>query len=151
MRRLTILLVGAMLVVAGCGGDDEKPASSSKSDSTPTPTATATEAASGGGGGGGEGGGEGENITIAADKSALKFDKSTLDAKAGKVTITMDNPSDIPHAVAIEGNGVDVDGKTVGKGEKSVASADLKPGTYEFYCPVPGHKEAGMEGKLTVK
>ena len=139
MRRLTILLVGAMLVVAGCGGDDEKPASGS--DSTPTPTAT--EAASSGGGG--------ENITIAADKSALKFDKSTLDAKAGKVTITMDNPSGIPHAVAIEGNGVDVDGKTVGKGEKSIASADLKPGTYEFYCPVPGHEAAGMKGKLTVK
>jgi uncharacterized cupredoxin-like copper-binding protein len=141
MRRLTILLVGAMLVVAGCGGDDEKPASSSKSDSTPTPTAT--EAAASGGGG--------ENITLAADKSALKFDKSALEAKAGKVTLTMDNPSDIPHAVAIEGNGVDVDGKTVGKGEKSVASADLKPGTYEFYCPVPGHEEAGMKGKLTVK
>ena len=139
MRRLTILLVGAMLVVAGCGGDDEKAASGS--DSTPTPTAT--EAAASGGGG--------ENITLAADKSALKFDKSTLDAKAGKVTITMDNPSDIPHAVAIEGNGVDVDGKTVGKGEKSIASADLKPGTYEFYCPVPGHEAAGMEGKLTVK
>jgi plastocyanin len=143
MRRLTILLVGAMLVVAGCGGDDEK-AASSKSDSTPTPTATATEAPASSGGGG-------ENITIAADKSALKFNKTTLDAKAGKVTITMDNPSDIPHAVAIEGNGVDVDGKTVGKGEKSVASADLKPGTYEFYCPVPGHKEAGMKGKLTVQ
>jgi plastocyanin len=129
------------LVVAGCGGDDEKPASSSKSDSTPTPTAT--EAAASGGGG--------ENITLAADKSALKFDKSALEAKAGKVTLTMDNPSDIPHAVAIEGNGVDVDGKTVGKGEKSVASADLKPGTYTFYCPVPGHEEAGMKGKLTVK
>jgi plastocyanin len=141
MRRLTILLVGAMLAVAGCGGDDEKPASSSKSDSTPTPTAT--EAAASGGGG--------ENITLAADKSALKFDKSALEAKAGKVTLTMDNPSDIPHAVAIEGNGVDVDGKTVGKGEKSVASADLKPGTYTFYCPVPGHEEAGMKGKLTVK
>jgi plastocyanin len=127
MRRLTILLVGAMLVVAGCGGDEEKPA------------------ASGGGGGGGE------NLTVAADKSALKFDKTTLEAKAGKVTITMDNPSDIPHAVAIEGNGVDVDGKTVGKGKKSIASADLKPGTYDFYCPVPGHKAAGMKGKLTVK
>ena len=139
MRRLTILLVGAMLAVAGCGGDDEKPASSSKSDSTPTPTAT--EAAASGGG---------ENLTLSADKSALKFDKSALEAKAGKVTLTMDNPSDIPHAVAIEGNGVDVDGKTVGKGEKSVASADLKPGTYEFYCPVPGHEAAGMKGKLTV-
>lgn len=141
MRRLTILLVGAMLAVAGCGGDDEKSTSGSSSDSTPT--ATATEAASGGGGG--------ENLTVAADTSALKFDKTTLEAKAGKVTITMDNPSDIPHAVAIEGNGVDVDGKTVGKGEKSIASADLKPGSYEFYCPVPGHKAAGMEGKLTVK
>jgi plastocyanin len=139
MRRLTILLVLAMVAVAGCGGGDEK----SSSSDTATPTATATEAASGGGGG--------ENIALAADPSALKFDKTSLSAKAGKVTLTMDNPSDIPHAVSIEGNGVDVDGKTVGKGGKSVASADLKPGSYEFYCPVDGHKAAGMEGKLTVK
>ena len=53
--------------------------------------------------------------------------------------------------LSIEGNGVDVDGKTVGKGEKSIASADLKPGTYTFYCPVPGHEDAGMKGTLTVK
>ena len=139
MRRFTILLVGATLALAGCGGDDEEPASGGNSDSTPTPTAT--EAASGGG----------ENLALAADAGALKFDKTELTAKPGKVTITMDNPSDIPHAVAIEGNGVDVDGKTVGKGEKSIASADLKPGTYEFYCPVPGHEAAGMKGKLTVK
>ena len=140
MRRLTILLVGATLMVAGCGGDDEK--SASGSDSTPTPTAT--EAAASGGGGG-------ENITIAADKSALKFDKSDLTAKAGKVTITMDNPSDIPHAVEIEGNGVEEEGKTVTKGGKSIATADLKAGTYDFYCPVGNHRAAGMEGKLTVK
>jgi plastocyanin len=145
MRRLTILLVGAMLAVAGCGGNDEKAASSSKSDSTPTPTATATKAAASSGGGGGE------NITIAADKSALKFNKTTLDAKAGKVTITMDNPSDIPHAVAIEGNGVDVDGNTVGKGGVSTVAANLKPGKYTFYCPVDGHKDAGMKGTLTIK
>ena len=137
MRRLTILLVGAMLMVAGCGGDDEKAASGS--DSTPTPTAT--EAAASGG----------ENITIAADKSALKFDKSDLTAKAGKVTITMDNPSDLPHAVEIEGNGVEEEGKTVTKGGKSIATADLKAGTYDFYCPVGNHRAAGMEGKLTVK
>jgi plastocyanin len=139
MRRLTILLVGATLMVAGCGGDDEKAASGS--DSTPTPTAT--EAAASGGGG--------ENITIAADKSALKFDKSDLTAKAGKVTITMDNPSDLPHAVEIEGNGVEEEGETVSKGGKSIATADLKAGTYDFYCPVGNHRAAGMEGKLTVK
>ncbi len=141
MRRLTILLVLATLAVAGCGGDDEKSASSSSSDSTPTPTAT-DAAASGGGG---------ENLTLAADKSALKFDKSTLDAKAGKVTITMDNPSDIPHAIELEGNGVEEAGKTVTKGGKSTLTADLKAGTYDFYCPVGNHRGAGMEGKLTVK
>jgi plastocyanin len=143
MRRLTICMLFAALALAGCGGSDEKSSSSGSSAATATPTATATEAAASGGGG--------ENLSIAADPSALKFDKTTLEAKAGKVTITMDNPSDIPHAVAIEGNGVDVDGKTVQKGGKSVASADLKPGSYEFYCPVDGHKAAGMEGKLTVK
>jgi plastocyanin len=139
MRRLTICMLFVALALAGCGGSDAK----SSSDATATPTPTATEAASSGGGG--------ENLTLAADPKALKFDKSSLEAKAGKVTITMDNPSDIPHAVAIEGKGVDVDGKTVNKGGKSVASADLKPGSYEFYCPVDGHKAAGMEGKLTVK
>jgi plastocyanin len=137
MRWMTLLAVTAVLAIAGCGGSDEKSSSSSGSSSSSNSSSSS--------------GGGGETLKLAADKSALKFDKSTLDAKAGKVTITMDNPSDIPHAVAIEGDGVDVDGKTVGKGEKSVASADLKPGTYEFYCPVPGHKEAGMEGKLTVK
>jgi len=63
----------------------------------------------------------------------------------------MDNPSDVPHGVGIKGNGVDKDGPVVNKGGKSTATADLKPGTYEFYCPVPGHEEAGMKGTLTVK
>jgi uncharacterized cupredoxin-like copper-binding protein len=62
----------------------------------------------------------------------------------------MDNPSSLPHAVEIEGNGVEVAGDTVEKGGVSKASADLKPGDYEFYCPVGGHKDAGMEGTLTV-
>ena len=138
MRRLTILLVGAMLAVGGCGGDDEASSSgSSAATSTPTPT----EAASSGG----------ENIAIAAEPSELKFDKTELTAKAGKVTITMDNPSDIPHAVEIEGNGVDAAGETVGKGEKSIATADLKAGSYDFFCPVGNHRAAGMEGKLTVE
>ena len=141
MRRLTILLVGAMLAVAGCGGDDEE-SGSGRSATSPPPTPTATEAASSGGG---------ENIAIAAEPSELKFDKTALTAKAGKVTITMDNPSDIPHAVEIEGNGVDAAGETVGKGEKSIATADLKAGSYVFFCPVGNHRAAGMEGKLTVE
>jgi plastocyanin len=145
MRRLTLFAALTALAIAGCGGssNNEKSASSSSSNATSTPTATATAASNSSSGGG-------ETIKLAADKSALKFDKSSLTAKAGKVTLVMSNPSGIPHAVAIEGNGVDVDGKTVGNGGTSTASADLKPGKYEFYCPVDGHKAAGMKGTLTV-
>jgi len=140
MRWMTLLAVTALLALAGCGGSDEKSSGSSNSSSS----------SSSSDGGGGGGGGGGETLKLAADKSALKFDKSSLTAKAGKVTLEMENPSEIPHAVAIKGNGVDVDGKTVGNGETSTASTDLKAGTYTFYCPVPGHEAAGMKGTLTV-
>ena len=62
----------------------------------------------------------------------------------------MANPSPVPHAIAIEGNGVDKDGQTVATGGHSTVTVDLKPGTYSFYCPVPGHEAAGMKGTLTV-
>jgi plastocyanin len=147
MRRLSLFAALTALVIAGCGGssNSEKTTSSSSSNatSTPTPTATTQSSASSGGGG--------ETLKLAADKSALKFDKSSLSAKAGKVTIVMANPSGIPHAVAVEGNGVDKDGKTVGNGGTSTVSVTLKPGKYQFYCPVDGHKAAGMKGTLTVQ
>ena len=122
------------------------------------------ESSNGGGGGGGyydvpsgseeeESGGKGPgtNLMLSADPSgALKFDKTSLSAKPGKVTIVMDNPSDVPHAVEIEGEGVEEEGETVGKGGVSKVSADLKAGEYEFYCPVGNHADAGMEGTLTV-
>ena len=63
----------------------------------------------------------------------------------------MSNPASIPHAIAVEGNGVDKDGKPVGQGGTSTVTVDLKPGKYEFYCPVDSHKQAGMKGTLTVK
>jgi uncharacterized cupredoxin-like copper-binding protein len=62
----------------------------------------------------------------------------------------MDNPSDVPHAIEVEGQGVEEEGKVVEKGGVSQVSADLKAGEYEFYCPVDNHKDAGMEGTLTV-
>jgi plastocyanin len=139
MRALSlILLLGALAIpVAGCGDDDDDGGNGGGN--------------GGGGGGAASGGGGGQTLKIAADPGgALKFDKSSLTAKAGKVTIVMDNPSDLPHAVEIEGSGVEVAGETVEKGGVSKASADLEPGEYEFYCPVGNHKDAGMEGTLTV-
>jgi plastocyanin len=138
----------AALAVAGCGSDDSSDDSASSSSDTAAEQAPAPTTAAPSGGGGGAS----TNLTIAADESGkLLFDKEKLSAKAGKVTITMDNPSPVPHAVGIEGSGVDEDGETVGTGEKSTVTADLKPGTYEFYCPVDGHEAAGMKGTLTVK
>jgi plastocyanin len=147
-RTLVVPLAAAAaaLAVAGCGSSNDNN-SDSTSASTPPPTQTTqpTPAESGGAGAGGA-------LKLSADPGGqLKFDKSSLTAKAGKVTLVMDNPSSVPHAVAVEGKGVDKDGETVGKGGVSKVSVDLKPGKYEFYCPVDGHKDAGMKGTLTVQ
>src|SRR4051812_30959838 len=137
----------AALAVAGCGSDDNSSSSSSSSDTSAQQAPPASTPSTSG-----SGGGASTNLQLAADESGqLKFDKTSLKAKAGNVTITMDNPSPVQHAVAVEGNGVDKDGNTVGTGGKSTVTASLKPGTYEFYCPVDGHKAAGMKGTLTVK
>jgi plastocyanin len=87
-------------------------------------------------------------VKLSAAKTGLKFNVSTLRAKAGKVTLSMSNPSSFPHAVAIKGKGK---GKTVNKGGTSTYTATLKKGTYTFYCPVPGHEAGGMKGKLIVR
>jgi len=101
---------------------------------------------------GAEGGGAASTtLQLAADESALAYDKTDLEAKAGNVTIDFDNPSPIPHNVVIEQDGKELAGfEPIAEG-KETESADLKAGTYTFYCSVPGHREAGMEGTLTVK
>ena len=125
--------------VSGCGGSDN--GSSDSSTKTKEKT-TAAAPASGGGG---------ATIALSADPSGqLAFDKKELSAKAGKSTIAFDNPAQVPHAVEVEGNGIEKKTATVTKGKANLA-LNLKPGTYEFYCPVDGHRQAGMAGKLVVK
>jgi uncharacterized cupredoxin-like copper-binding protein len=143
MRRvITLLLLLLALVAVGCGDDDDD---SGGGAAAPT---TTTEQESGGATA--ESGGA-QTLTLVADPSgALKFDKTELEAKPGKVTVVMDNPSDVPHAVEIEGNGVEAETKTL-TGGKADVSVDLKAGEYTFLCPVDGHAEAGMEGTLTVR
>jgi plastocyanin len=143
-RKLLVLPLFALaLALAACGDDNKSSDTSSATTDQQTTQATTETTPSTGGG---------SKLTVEADPSgALKFTKDRLEAKAGTVTIEMDNPSPVPHAIAVEGNGVDKDGEVVQKGGKSVVTVDLKPGDYEFYCPVPGHKEGGMKGTLTVK
>jgi len=144
---LIALFCAIAIPVAGCGGDDDSSSSSSGSSSGGSSSNTTSNSS-----GGGVSAGGGTVLKIAADPNgALKFDKTSLSAKAGKVTIVMTNTSSIPHAVEMEGGGIEKKGAVVtGGGSVSRVTAKLKPGKYEFYCPVDGHKAAGMKGTLTV-
>jgi outer membrane protein assembly factor BamB len=93
------------------------------------------------------------SVALAAKGNELAYDSTTETAKAGKVTIKFTNASSLPHNVVLETAG----GKTIGKtptfsggGTKDFRTR-LKPGTYAYFCSVPGHRQAGMEGTLTVK
>jgi plastocyanin len=98
-------------------------------------------------------GGTVKTLLISADPTGqLRFDKDALSAPAGTVRITMNNPSPVGHDVAIEGPGLPAkQGPVVQKGGASEVEATVKPGSYTFFCSVPGHREAGMQGTLTVK
>jgi plastocyanin len=94
----------------------------------------------------------GQRLELVADPSGLlAFDKRTLRARPGNVTVAMRNPSVEPHNVVIQGNGVDRRGRVVLKGGTSTVTAELRPGEYVFYCSVDGHRQAGMEGELVVR
>jgi uncharacterized cupredoxin-like copper-binding protein len=100
----------------------------------------------------GEAAAGGRELRLSADPGgAFRFDRRTLESGAGRVRLVMENPSSIPHNVSIEGAGIDEQGKTVGNGETSTVSTTLRAGRYEFYCSVPGHRQGGMEGELTIR
>jgi plastocyanin len=154
MKKLAALLVLALASAAlvACGGSDNTTTTTSSSTSSGG-EANGGAAAGGAKETGGGGGGGGSTVAFEADPGGeLAYTATEASAKAGKVTIDFNNPQGLTHDVAIEDSG----GETVGKtdlvaGEETSATVDLKPGTYTFYCSVPGHREAGMEGTLTVK
>jgi plastocyanin len=140
-RRILLLMTALALVVAvaACGGDDDDDGGAEE------PAAEETTTDDGGGGGGGT------TIALAADPGgALAFDQTELTAAAGEVTIELTNDSGMPHNVEVEGNGVEEVSETITEGTTSL-TLTLEPGEYEFYCAVPGHREGGMEGTLTVE
>jgi plastocyanin len=139
-------LVFSAIALVACGGGDDN--------DTSTAAQTTTGASNAGGGGGGGGGGAASTVKLSADPSGqLKYDTDSLSAKAGNVTIDFDNPASISHDVAVE----DSSGKELGVSDLIAQSkttldlTDLKAGSYTFFCTVPGHREGGMEGTLTVK
>jgi plastocyanin len=80
----------------------------------------------------------------------LAFVYADARATAGKVVLESKNAQPTEHNIAIDGHGVDAKGPVVANGAVSKVTVSLKPGTYSFYCSVPGHRAGGMEGKLVV-
>jgi plastocyanin len=153
MKKLAVLI--AMLLAAAalvaCGGGSGNTTSETTSESAGGGAAKEEKSE----GGEAEGGtaGSASAVQIEANpEGALEFTTTSATAKAGKVTIDFTNSSPVPHDVTIEAEGGETLAQTEVFAEGSESTtANLKPGTYTFYCSVPGHREAGMEGTLTVK
>jgi uncharacterized cupredoxin-like copper-binding protein len=117
-----------------------KPAKSSPKATTGTPPPASSPAAA-----------AATTLKLAANPAGqLAYDTKQLSAKAGKVTIDMTNSSPIEHDVAVAQGSAVVGQTPVFTGGSKSVTLTLKPGTYKFYCTVPGHRQAGMEGTLTV-
>jgi uncharacterized cupredoxin-like copper-binding protein len=143
MRRASALMAVAALAVLGlaaCGGGDN--------DNETTAAAQPTTTAAAGGGGGG-----GSTVDISTPSgSNLAFNQKDVSAKAGSVTIDFDNMQSLQHDVKVEdSSGQELGGTDLVSSATATATVDLQPGSYTFFCSVPGHREAGMEGTLTVK
>ena len=138
MKKVRVMLALLALVpfaLAACGGGEE---------SADTGAAETTEASVP----------NGDTVEISADPTGgLAFEESSVEArepKSGSVTISFTNDSSVPHDVRVEGPEGDLGGTDVITGDSAEATVELEPGEYTLYCSVSGHREAGMEGTLTV-
>ncbi len=144
---LALLLASVALVACGSS-------SSSSSSSTASPATTNSGAAVRSKGKTASSGEVSQTLKVEANPNGqLSYLPNQLSAKAGNVTIDFKNPQGLSHDIAVEDPG----GKLIGKSELISESAttlslsNLTPGTYHYYCTVPGHREAGMEGTLLIK
>lgn len=136
MLLLPVLLAAAALGLVACGGDDE---ASTSAATTPGTTTSATT--------------PDESFAVAADPSGqLAYTETEISVPAGSVTVDFENPAAIGHDVVVE----DADANELLRTDvitesSATATGELEPGTYTFYCSVDAHREAGMEGTLTVE
>jgi plastocyanin len=117
-----LLLAGVAALPLACGGDD-----------------------------GGDGGGDiPEGALVVRSSDSLDFDPDTLDAPAGAITLALDNEGSLPHTLLVEDHEDELTLSVGGSGDVDSGDITLEAGEYTFYCDVPGHRGAGMEGTLTV-
>lgn len=141
---LAAVAAGAVLV-AGCGGSGTSYGGGQASAATPATGAAMAMTASA----------RGAQVVriMAASGGQMRFTTSRVRvARPGRITIMMMNPSNsgLSHGIAVQGKGINMKGPIVAPGKTATLTVTLKKGTYTYYCPVPGHRQAGMHGTLTV-
>jgi uncharacterized cupredoxin-like copper-binding protein len=142
-HRVLLGLIGIAAlapVLAACGGSSSSSTTTAATATTggaTTASGTATDASGA------------TVLNVQASPSELAFVPNTLSAPAGKIALRLTNPSQLDHSIALAVSGV-APGPVVGYGGVSEVVANLAPGTYVYYCTVPGHRQAGMTGTLTV-
>ena len=88
---------------------------------------------------------------VAVNETEFKIELPSTSFKAGSYEFDLKNEGKIAHDLVVKGPGVnDEKTPTIAGGKTATLKVDLKPGAYELYCSVPGHKEAGMDLKITV-
>jgi plastocyanin len=135
-----LVLVGVLAAIAGCGSSSSNNTTSSAS-TPPAPATTTPSSAT-----------ASSSLTIAADPSGqFAFVQKTASAKAGTVTITFQNSAPVAHNLTIaDSTGAQVAATPTISGGSETLTVTLKSGTYTYFCTVPGHRAAGMQGTLTV-
>lgn len=126
MRTLVAMVAALGLALAGCGGEDE---------SAPAPTDGAAQ----------------DSGTLAlVGTDGLAFEPEQATVTAGEVTVELTSEAAVQHNVVIEGVLDDQPVVEAAAGETATGTVALEEGSYAFYCSVPGHREAGMQGTVEV-
>jgi uncharacterized cupredoxin-like copper-binding protein len=131
-----------VFAVAGCGGGGGSSSSSQASTPAKTPAAPAQKQTSTSSGG---------SKAATVSETEFKLTPSTANVGSGAVTITAKNDGTTMHNLNVEGKGMEKKTANLQPGSSASLKLNLKPGTYEMYCSIPGHKQAGMLGKVVVK
>ena len=139
------LAVLVALGIAACGSSSDSSSSSAPSADTTssaaasTPKTTSTASTAGG-------------KTVKVAESEWKITPTDGTATAGNVVLAVSNTGKVPHQLEVEGKGIE-EQKTavIDPGGSAKLAVKLKPGKYEWYCPIPGNRQQGMEGTLTVQ
>jgi uncharacterized cupredoxin-like copper-binding protein len=131
---LFVGMISAVIFIARETTEAEAKGPETTAEATTTAATTTTSAAT--------------SVPVTETEFKIALPKSTL--AAGSYSFQVKNDGKIEHDLVIQGNGVDERTPTIEPGKTATLKVDLKPGTYDVYCSIPGHKQAGMDFKLTV-